>query len=134
VLGLLLEVNMPSILLGLGKASKVKEFVLEMDTYYDVQRPERDNKVSKAVTFVIDHVLEWWTSKNAYEPKVVASLNWVGFMELLVERFTPVYQQLCERMNLVQMKLTGPLKAYELDLNALMLHLRWITLRRNVFS
>jgi c-di-AMP phosphodiesterase-like protein len=52
-------------LLGLGKASKVKGFVLKIDNYYDVQRPERDNKVSKVVTFVIDHVLEWWTSKNA---------------------------------------------------------------------
>jgi hypothetical protein len=40
----------------------VKDFVLETDNYNDVQRPERDNKVSKAVTFVIDHVLEWWTS------------------------------------------------------------------------
>jgi hypothetical protein len=39
--------------------------VLEIDNYYDVQRPERDNKVFKAVAFVIDHVLEWWTSKNA---------------------------------------------------------------------
>jgi hypothetical protein len=38
-------------------------------------------------------------------------------MELLVERFTSVYQQLCEKMNLVQMRLTGPLKAYVLDLN-----------------
>jgi hypothetical protein len=45
-------------------------------------------------------------------------LTWVGFMELLVERFTPVYQQLCEGMNLVQMRLMGPLKAYVLDLNA----------------
>jgi c-di-AMP phosphodiesterase-like protein len=58
---------MPSMLLGLGKANKVKKLVLEMDNYYDVQRPERDTKVSKAVTFVIDHVLEWWTSKNVYE-------------------------------------------------------------------
>ena len=49
---------MSSILLGFGKASKVKEFVLEMDKYYDVQRPERDNKVSKAVTFWIVHTLE----------------------------------------------------------------------------
>jgi hypothetical protein len=30
-----------------------------------VGRPERDNKVSKAVTFLIDHALEWWNSKNA---------------------------------------------------------------------
>ncbi len=57
---------MPNTLSGLGKASKVKEFVLEMDNYYDVQRPERDNKVFKAVTFVIDHALDWWTSKNAH--------------------------------------------------------------------
>jgi hypothetical protein len=42
---------MPSILSGLGKASKVKEFVLEIDNYYDVQRPKRDNKVSKMTTF-----------------------------------------------------------------------------------
>jgi len=47
----LAKANMPSILSRLGKASKVKVFVLEMDNYYDVQRPERDNKVSKAVTF-----------------------------------------------------------------------------------
>jgi hypothetical protein len=39
-------------------------------------------------------------------------------MELLVERFTPVYQQLCEGINLVQMRLKRPLKAYVLDLNA----------------
>jgi hypothetical protein len=56
---------MPNMLLGLGKGSKVKNFVLEMDNYYDVQRPKRDNKVSKALTFVIEHLLEWWTSKNA---------------------------------------------------------------------
>jgi uncharacterized protein YjaG (DUF416 family) len=47
-------------------------------------------------------------------------LIWVGFMELLVERFTPVYQQLCEGMNLVQTRITGILKAYVLDLNASM--------------
>jgi hypothetical protein len=39
-------VNMPSILSGFGKGNKVKKFVLEMDNYYDVQRSERDNKVS----------------------------------------------------------------------------------------
>jgi hypothetical protein len=49
---------MPSMLLELGKASKVKEFVLEMDNYYDVQRVERNNKVPKAVIFLIDHALE----------------------------------------------------------------------------
>jgi hypothetical protein len=38
-------------------------------------------------------------------------------MEILVERFTPVYQQLCEGINLVQMRLMGPLKAYGLDLH-----------------
>ena len=45
------KVNMSSILSGFGMESKVKEFVLEMEKYYDVQRPERDNKVSKAITF-----------------------------------------------------------------------------------
>jgi hypothetical protein len=49
---------MPSILSGLGKGSKVRKFVLEMDNYYDVQMLERNNKVSKAVTFLINHALE----------------------------------------------------------------------------
>jgi hypothetical protein len=60
----LANVNMPSMLVELGKASKVKEFVLDMDNYYDVQRLERNNKVPKAVTLLIDHALKWWTSKN----------------------------------------------------------------------
>ena len=51
----LAKVNMPSILLGFGKRNKVIKFVLEMDNYYDVQRPERDNKVFKAVTFLKVH-------------------------------------------------------------------------------
>jgi uncharacterized protein YjaG (DUF416 family) len=50
---------------------------------------------------------------------VLANLTWVGFMELLAERFMPVYQQLCEEMNLVEMRVTRPLKAHILDLNAL---------------
>jgi hypothetical protein len=41
-------------------------------------------------------------------------------MELFVKRFTPVYQNFCEGMDLVQMRLTRPHKAYAyvLDLNA----------------
>jgi hypothetical protein len=39
-------------------------------------------------------------------------------MELFVKRSTPVFQKLCEEMDLVQMRLTGPPKAYVLDLNA----------------
>jgi hypothetical protein len=35
-----------------------------MDNYYDVQRPEEDDKVSIAVTFLKDHALQWWTSKK----------------------------------------------------------------------
>jgi hypothetical protein len=60
----LAKVNMPSTFSGLGKARKVKEFLLEIDNYYNVQRPEEDDKVSIAVTFLKDHALQWWTSKK----------------------------------------------------------------------
>ena len=49
---------MPSILSGLGKASKVKEFVLEMENYYDVQRPRGTIRFPKWLLFFIDHALE----------------------------------------------------------------------------
>jgi hypothetical protein len=99
--------NMPSTFSGLGKARKVKEFLLEMDNYYDVQKPDEEDKVSIAVTFLKDHALQWWTSKKEQEPKLVANLTWVGFKDMLSERFTPEYQELRESMNLVQMKHTG---------------------------
>ena len=116
----LAKVNMPSTFSGLGKARKVKEFLLEMDNYYDVQKPEEEDKVSIAVTFLKDHALQWWTSKKEQEPEVVASLTWAGFKELLCERFTPEYQELREGMNLVQMRHAGSLKAYVRDFNAQM--------------
>jgi hypothetical protein len=47
---------------------------------------------------------------------VETSLIWVGFKELLVDRFTPEYQEVREEMNLVQ-KHTRSLKAYVCDSN-----------------
>ena len=98
----------------------MKEFLLEMDNYYDVQKPEEGDKVSIAVTFLKDHALQWWTSKKEQEPEMVANLTWVGFKELFVERFMLEYQELSEGMNLVQMRHTGSLKAYVRDFNAQM--------------
>ena len=43
---------------------------------------------------------------------------WVGFIKFLIMRFTLESQKLCEGMNLVQIRHTGPLKAYVLNLNA----------------
>ena len=51
---------------------------------------------------------------------MVANLTWVGFKELLVERFTPEYQELREDMNLVQIKHTRSLKTYVRNFNAQM--------------
>ena len=69
------------------------------------------------IFFFGDHALEWWTSKKMQESKVVASLTWVGFKELLVERFMFEYQILHMVINLVQLKYTGHLKAYMHDLH-----------------
>ena len=71
----LAKVNMPSTLSGLGKARKVKEFLLQMDNYYDVQNPEEGDKVSIAVIFLKDHALQWWTSKKEQELEMVARLT-----------------------------------------------------------
>ena len=114
----LAKVNMPSNFFGLGNARKVKEFLFETDNYYDVQEPEEEDKVSIAVTFLKEHALWWWISKKEQEPEMVASLTWIGFKELLVERFMLKYPKLREAMNLVQMRHTGSLKAYLCNFNA----------------
>lgn len=56
-----------------------------MDKYYDVQRSKTDKKVSIAVTFSKDHVLQWWNNKKEQELEVAANLIWMGFKELFVE-------------------------------------------------
>ena len=46
-----------------------------------------------------------------------ASLIWIGFKELLIERFTPKYYKLLERINLVQMKHIRSVKVYVRNFN-----------------
>ena len=53
----LAKVNMPSTFFGLGTARKVKEFLFEMDNYYDVQKSKEGDKVFIAITFLKDHAL-----------------------------------------------------------------------------
>lgn len=47
----LAKINMPSIFLGIDKARKVKELLLEINNCYDLQRHKEDDKISIAVTF-----------------------------------------------------------------------------------
>jgi hypothetical protein len=58
------KVNMPSTYFGLGKAKKVKEFFLEMDKYYNIQKLDEKDKVTIVVTFLKDYGLQWWISKK----------------------------------------------------------------------
>jgi hypothetical protein len=48
---------------------------------------------------------------------VAANLTWINFKELLVDKFMREYQNLCEEMNLVQMRHTGLFTAYVRYLN-----------------
>ena len=60
----LAKFNMTSTILKLGKARKVKVFLLKMDNYYDVERPKEEDEVSIAVTFLKEHACQWWTCKK----------------------------------------------------------------------
>ena len=95
-----------------------------------------NDKVFIAVIILKNHAIEWWTNKIMQEPNVVANLTWVGFKELLDERFMPEYQKLYERMNMVQRKHTWSLKAYMHNFNAQILIAtpRMEKMLRNAFS
>jgi hypothetical protein len=54
----LAKINMPIILLVFDKAKKFKESLLEMDNYYNVQRSEKNDKVSMPLTFLKNHALQ----------------------------------------------------------------------------
>ena len=51
----LAKVNMPNTLSKFGNVRNIKKHLLEIDNYYDVQRPEQDNKVSIGVTTLKDY-------------------------------------------------------------------------------
>jgi hypothetical protein len=86
---------MPNTFFALGKARKVKIFLLNFDNYYDVQSPKVDNKVAIMVKFLKNHVLECWTYKNVQEPTVVENLTWVAVKELFIKRFIAKHKELC---------------------------------------
>lgn len=47
-------------------------------------------------------------------------MTWVGFKALIVERFVLKYYKLHEKINFIQMRYTGSLKAYVHDSNTQM--------------
>ncbi|KAL2643126.1 hypothetical protein R1flu_010713 [Riccia fluitans] len=50
----------PTPFIGTGKAVKVKDFLDELDMYFDMQLAQEEEKVKVAATFLKDHALKWW--------------------------------------------------------------------------
>lgn len=65
----LAKVSMTSTCLGFDKVRNVKEFLLEVNNYYDLERPGKNEKVSIVMTFLKDHMLSWWISKRKKNPR-----------------------------------------------------------------
>jgi len=80
----LCKFNMPSSFTGIGKAHKVKDFLVELELYFEIQRAPEGDTITIAVTFLKDHVLLWWTHFQGESPKVVENLNWTSFKNSLV--------------------------------------------------
>lgn len=54
----LCKTNMPSSFTGIGKAHKVKDFLVELELYFEAQRALDEDKITITVTFK-DHALLW---------------------------------------------------------------------------
>ena len=114
----LCKTNMPSSFTGVGKAHKVKDFLVELELYFEAQRALEEDKITIAVTFLKDHALLWWTHFRSESPEVVDNLTWPGFKELIGDRFTPEYQDIRDGVALVRLKQTGSLRGYVREFNA----------------
>ena len=114
----LCKTNLPSSFTGLGKANKVKDFIVELELYFEAQRAREEDKITIAVTFLKEHALLWWTRYRDENAGVVSNLTWAGFKGILSDRFTPEYQDIRDGMALVRLKQTGSLHAYVRDFNA----------------
>ena len=114
----LCKTNMPSSFTGVGKAHKVKDFLVELELYFEAQRALEGDKITIAVTFLKDHALFWWTHFRSESPEVVDNLTWPGFKELISDRFTPEYQDIRDGVALVRLKQTGSLRGYVREFNA----------------
>jgi hypothetical protein len=101
----------------LGKANKVKDFIVELELYFEAQRAREEDKITIAVTFLKEHALLWWTRYRDENAGVVSNLTWTGFKGILSDRFTPEYQEIRDGMALMRLKQTGSLHAYVRDFN-----------------
>lgn len=114
----LCKTNMPSSFTGVGKAHKVKDFLVELELYFEAQRALEGDKITIAVTFLKEHALLWWTHFREESPQVMDNLTWPGFKELISDRFTPEYQDIRDGVALVRLKQTGSLRGYVREFNA----------------
>ena len=108
----------PESFTGVGRTRKVKDFLLELDLYFEAQDVDEGSKVSNAMAFLKEHALQWWTSYREDNPEAVSNLTWADFKNLLKDRFTPQYQSLRDGVNMIKLKQTGSLKAYVREFSA----------------
>ena len=87
-----------------GKARKTKDFLLEINNHYNVQRLEKDDEVSlngdllkRSYAIMVDEFEKTRACDGG-------NLIWLGFKGFFVDKFMPEYQELREEMNLVYMR------------------------------
>jgi hypothetical protein len=66
---------MPSSFMGMGKAHKIKDFLVELELYFQAQRAHEGDKITIAVTFLKEHALTWWTQYKGENEGVVENLD-----------------------------------------------------------
>ena len=107
----LCKTNLPSSFTGLGKANKVKDFIVELELNFEAQRARDDDKINIAVTFLKEHALLWWTCYRDENAGVVSNSTWTGFKGILGDCFTLECQDIRDGMALVRLKQTGTFHA-----------------------
>ncbi|KAL3688559.1 hypothetical protein R1sor_014868 [Riccia sorocarpa] len=102
----------PTSFAGTGRSIKVKEFLDELDLYFNAQEAREEDKVRVSVTFLKEHALKWWRSLMKEDPVATESMTWKTWKETLLNRFTPEYQELRDGVELMRCRQTGNLGVY----------------------
>ncbi|KAL2635309.1 hypothetical protein R1flu_006788 [Riccia fluitans] len=104
----------PTPFTGTGKGPKVKDFLIELDMYFDAQRANEEDKVITAVTFFKESALTWWHGYRKEFPGKTEDMSWKVWKEVL-QRYTAEYQELWDIVELVGFKQTESIANHARD-------------------
>lgn len=113
----------PDQFLGTDDAKRVRQWVFQVENYFNVTAEPEARRVAYATTLLRKNALLWWQSLRQEERPT----TWAAFSRALIDYFQPLSATVVARDNLARLYQKSSVKAYVEEFKALVLNIPDIT-------